>query len=317
MKIEHFVTLFDKNFLPMGMALHSSLMKHSPSFHLWVLCMDEVVENQLQQLALENVTLLPLTEVETQELLDIKPSRSTAEYCWTLTPFTPQFVFNRDPAIQRVTYIDADLFFFDDPNILLDEFIESGKHVLITDHNYAPEYDQSSKFGRFCVQFMTFRHTPEGRKVMNWWQGRCIEWCFSYREEGKFGDQMYLDSWPTQFESEVHVLTQQDRTLAPWNVAHILEEKRSPLKPVFFHFHGFRVVSNNRMLFYRRYRVGASGQWIYAEYSDAIIKALALIYKHWKTIPVLPERSSYFDYALRLIFRCLKRIQYRDFQSNY
>lgn len=311
---EHFVTLFDSKFLPMGMALHGSLMAHATPFHLWILCMDRLVEDQLEQLALPNVTLIPLCEVETKELLDVKPGRTAAEYCWTLTSFTPQFVFERDLNVERVTYLDADLFFFDAPQILLDEFSRSGKHVLITDHNYAPEYDQSRKSGRFCVQFMTFRRTPEAYVVMKWWQDRCIEWCFSRFEDGKFGDQMYLDSWPVRFASEVHILSQQDRTLAPWNVAYVLDVKQSPHKPVFFHFHGFRVVSKNMMLLYRRYWIGPSGQVLYSEYADAVEVALSLLYKQWNSIPVLPERETYFDSVLRFIFRCLNRIQYRKFE---
>lgn len=312
--MEHYVTLFDSKFLPMGMALHASLMTHAQPFHLWILCMDRLVEDQLEQLSLPNVTLISLGEVETKELLDVKPGRTTAEYCWTLTSFTPQFVFDRDSSVHRVTYLDADLFFFDDPQILLDEFTQSGKHVLITDHNYAPEYDQSRKFGRFCVQFMTFRKSPEGLKVMKWWQDRCIEWCFSHVEDGKFGDQMYLDSWPTRFASEVHILSQQDRTLAPWNIAYVFDLNRSQVKPVFFHFHGFRVVSNNRMLFYRGYWIGPSVQWVYSEYADAVEAALSLIYQRWKSIPVLPERHTYFDRVLRFIFSLLNRIQYRSFE---
>lgn len=311
-EVEHFVTLFDKNFLPMGMALHASLMKHAQLFHLWVLCMDELVENQLTELALPNVTLIPLREVETREMLDVKPGRTAAEYCWTMTPFTPKFVFDRDRNIQRVTYLDADLYFFESPHILLDEFFRTGKHVLITDHNYAPEYDQSRTSGRFCVQFMTFRRTPEAQKVMEWWQDRCIEWCFARYEKGKRGDQMYLDSWPTRFSAEVHVLVQQDKTLAPWNVAHVLDVKRSLRVPVFFHFHGFRVVSHARMLFYRRYSIGVSGQRLYSEYADAIEKALSTIYNRWQLIPILPEKNTYFDRLLRLVFRYLKRIQYRE-----
>ena len=49
--IEHFVTLFDSKFLPMGMALHDSLMIHAQPFHLWILCMDELVEKQLKQIS--------------------------------------------------------------------------------------------------------------------------------------------------------------------------------------------------------------------------------------------------------------------------
>jgi len=310
---EHFVTLFDKNFLPMGMALHSSLLLHAQPFHLWVLCMDESVEAQLLQLALPHVSLIPLKDVETREMLAVKSGRTAAEYCWTMTPFTPQFVFERDATVQRVTYLDADLYFFDSPHILLEEFSRSNKHVMITDHNYAPEYDQSRTSGRFCVQFMTFRRTLEGQRVMKWWQDRCIEWCFARYEKGKRGDQMYLDCWPTQFAEEVHILMDQDRTLAPWNVAYVLDVKRSTARPVFFHFHGFRIVSVNRMLFYRRYLIGASGQWLYSEYADAIEKALSIVHQRWQSIPVLSEKSTLLDRLLRFAFSHLNRIQYRDF----
>src|SRR5690554_6344731 len=111
--VEHFVTLFDSNFLPMGLCLHRSLMSHADPFHLWILCMDVTVQQQLSQLGLPCVSLIPLAEVETDALLARKAGRTRGEYCWTLTPFTPQLVFERDQRVDRVTYLDADLFFFD------------------------------------------------------------------------------------------------------------------------------------------------------------------------------------------------------------
>ncbi len=47
-KIEHFCTLFDHKFLLIGMSLHQSLMTHAQPFHLWIVCMDELVEEQLK-----------------------------------------------------------------------------------------------------------------------------------------------------------------------------------------------------------------------------------------------------------------------------
>jgi hypothetical protein len=121
-KIEHFCTLFDHKFLPMGMSLHQSLMTHAQPFHLWIVCMDELVEEQLKILALPQVSLIPLQEIETPELLAVKPERSRGEYCWTMTPFAFTAVFERQPNIERVTYLDADLYFFRNPQILLKEF---------------------------------------------------------------------------------------------------------------------------------------------------------------------------------------------------
>src|SRR5580700_1649533 len=115
---EHFVTLFDDSFLPIGLALYESLVAHAGPFRLWVVAIDDAVENHLSQLALPDLTVIPLRTLETPELLAVKPGRTRAEYCWTLTPFTAQAVFDRDPTARRATYVDADVFFSADPRIL-------------------------------------------------------------------------------------------------------------------------------------------------------------------------------------------------------
>jgi hypothetical protein len=287
---EHFVTLFDSKFLPSGLVLHASLCRQVPSFHLWILCMDQLVEQQLKGLALPRVTLISLQSFETAELRRVKPSRTPGEYCWTVTPFTFQAVFDRDPTVDRVTYLDADLFFYRDPNLLLKEFAASAKDVLITEHAYAPEYDQTWKGGRFCVQFLTCRNTPGARKVTGWWEQRCLEWCHARLEDGKYGDQKYLDHWPQLFASEVHILAQVEETLAPWNVRFLLA-KSGFRRPVFFHFHGLRITGPGRVLLYNGYRIGPEGRMLYGEYLDSLKRAIALLGEKGIPTPTLPQRS--------------------------
>ncbi len=298
---EHFVTLFDSNFLPMGMCLHASLMEHGQPFHLWILCMDELVEQQLRQLALPHVSLIPLQEVETDALLGVKNGRTRGEYCWTLTPFTPQFVFDRDQTIKRVTYLDADIFFFNSPQVLLKEFKESGKHVLITEHAYAPEYDHSVTSGRFCVQFMTFRRTHEGKAVMQWWQDRCIDWCFSRFEDGKFGDQKYLDDWPERFTDSVHVLKQREKTLAPWNLRRFTKYSSKPTNFVLYHFHSLRIVKSNRVILYSNYKLGEVSDYIYERYLDCLRGCVGLMRDRGMNVPVIPLQND-----LLSVFRAIK-----------
>ena len=117
--------------------------------------MDEAVERHLRQLALADLHIVPLAEIETPELLRVKPGRTRGEYCWTITPFTCQAVLDRDPLAQRATYVDADLFFLDDPRVLL----RTGRIGQgCADHGARlwPNYDRSHDSGRFCVQFLTF-----------------------------------------------------------------------------------------------------------------------------------------------------------------
>jgi hypothetical protein len=73
----------------------------------------------------------------------------------------PRFVFEADLSVEQVIYLDADLWFRQHPKPIFDEFNASGKQILITDHGYAPEYDQSATSGRYCEQFITFTHKAE------------------------------------------------------------------------------------------------------------------------------------------------------------
>jgi len=308
--MEHYVTLFDSLFLPQGIALHLSLERHAKPYTLWILCIDKEAFRVLQRLDLPNMRLLQIDEIEGPELKQAKESRSRVEYCWTLTPFTPRFVFDADPTAARVTYVDADMWFRKNPAPIFREYENSRKSVLITDHSYAAEYDYSFTSGQYCVQFITFgRITSE--KVRKWWEERCLEWCYARYEDGKFGDQFYLDQWPTLFAPDVHILLDKELILAPWNAS------RFPYgRSVCWHFHGLRIVPGGRK---ERFAVDCGDYpipqttmtYVYREYLKDLQSALSLIRSADARIrpqrkPSLPRRAknSIFGYRNQ-VWRCL------------
>jgi hypothetical protein len=237
----------------------------------------------------------------------VKSERSRGEYCWTLTPFVYPAVFSRAPSIKRVTYLDADLFFFAPPSLLLNELDRSRKHVLITDHAYDPEYDQSAANGRFCVQFLTCNNTQEAALVYHWWAERCLEWCFNRPEDGKFGDQKYLDTWPELFGDKVHILEHVELTLAPWN--HTSKSRIGKL-PVLYHFHSLRIVSQDRVRLYDGYRLGSSVSHIYGEY----LKALETVKNNLADVGLpfatLPEANANLSFYRKIRKRLGRRTKY-------
>ena len=267
--MEHYVTLFDSLFLPQGIALHASLERHAGSYKLWVLCVDERAHEVLSKMALPNMRLLRLADWETPELLRVKPGRTRGEYCWTLTPFAPKFVFDADASVGRVTYLDADVWFCGDAAKPLLELEQSGKTVLITEHAYAPEYDYEATAGRFCVQFMTFVR-QHCETVRAWWAERCIEWCFARYEDGKFGDQRYLDDWPQRFPEHVHVLQHKALLQAPWNAVRF-----NVNDAVMYHFHGLRLLRNQQLWFVEGYKIPeVTIRSIYHHYAEDFSRAL-------------------------------------------
>lgn len=270
----NFCTLFDKNYLTRGLALYYSLEKHCDNFHLYIFPFDEITYSLLKQLKLSKVTLISLKEFEDEKLLAVKPGRTVAEYCWTSTSSTILYVLNNFE-VDNCTYIDADLFFYSSPKPLFDEL--GDKSILLTEHRYSPQYNKEIKSGKYCVQFVTFKNNSEGRKALQWWRERCIEWCFNRFEDGKFGDQLYLDDWTERFDG-VHVLKHLGGGLASWNIqqynihkkngALYVSEKNNQVRypVVFYHFHYLRFFTNNEIELGRRFLSDEVKEFFYKPY---------------------------------------------------
>ncbi|HEY9083396.1 MAG TPA: hypothetical protein VIN73_08670 [Vicingaceae bacterium] len=250
----HFCTLFDSFYLTRGVAMYQSLEKTGIDFHLYIFAFDDASFKILNQLNFKHATIISLKEFENEKLLEVKPGRTKAEYCWTCTSSTILYVIENFN-VPSCTYLDADLFFYSSPSVLIEEM--GDKSVLITEHRFTPKYDRSEIAGIYCVQFVTFKNNSEGLKVLNWWVNACLDWCYSRYEDGKFGDQKYLDDWTTRFEG-VHVLEHLGGGLAPWNIQQYSYLKREQnnimmmeiksekkFQAIFYHFHYVRFYSND------------------------------------------------------------------------
>lgn len=277
--MENYVTLFDRNFLPQGLALLDSLRRTCRApFQLWILCLDRETHDLLTRLGAQDTHPLALHECETPALREARATRSYGEYCWTLASHAFSFVFDRAPAVTRLTYVDADVYFLADPATLLQELSASGKQVMITEHAYAPQWANFARTaGTYCVQFVTFQRTPDALALLARWQAQTRERCSSDPRLGSFGDQAYLDEWPVQFAALVHVLDHRYRTLAPWNADHALQLPTA-LPPVFFHFHGLRLLGRHWIQQVVGYPLAQKQtQEIYRRYQTALRTAIAQI----------------------------------------
>jgi hypothetical protein len=249
----NFCTLFNTTYLSRGLAMYQSLEKHATDFHLYIIAFDDHCFDLLNKLGLESATIISLKKFENERLLEAKKDRTAGEYCWTCGSSSIKYCIETYH-LDHCTYVDADLLFFKDPKVLIDEMGE--KEVLITEHRYSPRYEQSATSGKYCVQFMTFRNTWGGMEVLNWWVDACLTWCYDRFEDGKFGDQKYLDDWTTRF-STIHVLQHLGGGVAPWNVQQydfgtvgakvqgtsLATTEKFDL--VFYHYHGFHYTKND------------------------------------------------------------------------
>lgn len=234
--------------------MYQSLEQVCDNFHLYIFAFDDNSFSILNKLNLKKATIIPLKDFEDEKLLAVKPGRTKAEYCWTSTSSTILYVIEKYK-VESCTYVDADLFFYKNPKILFDEM--GDKSILLTEHRYPPKFNRTNTSGIYCVQFITFHNNEEGLKALRWWRDACIDWCYDRYEDGKFGDQKYLDDWTTRFKC-VHVLKHLGGGLASWNVEqwpfvsregnHILfldKSSNKQFEAIFYHFHHVRFYKNN------------------------------------------------------------------------
>lgn len=272
----HFCTLFDSNYLSRGITMYESLIDTGADFHLYVFAFDEQCRQFLEKVKLPRLTVIALQEFEDEALLKVKPTRTRAEYCWTSTSSTILYCIEKFN-LPACTYLDADMFFYADPAILIGEM--GSNSIMITEHRYTPRYDKTALSGKYCVQFVTFKNDERGLAALRWWRNACLEWCYNRHEDGKFGDQKYLDDWTTRFEG-VHVLQHLGGGLALWNIQQywvteegdelVCTEKTTGKKfaPVFYHFHYLKYFTNGYVELGRRIITPDVMEYFYLPYLD-------------------------------------------------
>ena len=289
--VEHYVTLFDQLFLPQALVLIDSLRKWSLDFQLWIVAMDSETVRILNEINEPRIRVIPVADIETEELRRVRPARTKGEYCWTLTPFTHTAVFDLDESVERVTYIDADIFLLRNPGPIFREFEESEASVLITEHAYTPELDMTSTSGKYCVQFMTFNRNGS-YPISRWWQDRCVEWCFARLEDGKFGDQKYLDDWTERFNGMVHVLKNPGWAMGPWN-----SHRFNSSEALLYHFHGLRTVRGPGVQNFGFPPPIPTWTGLYLPYIHEVLNAMAFLTNlNWVYSPQAKKRG-----ALRIV----------------
>ena len=237
-----YCSYFDHNYLPRALLTIRSLRLYDTSTQIYILALSDLCETVLRELALPNVEIIPLPTLEQAypELAILKPGRTRIEYYFTLTPFLPHYLFAATPA-DRVTYIDMDLYFFSSPKPVLNSLGQAS--VAITPHRFSFAYRHHFICGQFNVAWITFRRCAEGLDCLNAYKADCTDWCYDRFEDGRFGDQKYLDSWPQRYSS-LRIIEHKGVNLAPWNVDNYdLRMKHQNLmvdaEPVvFYHFSG-------------------------------------------------------------------------------
>lgn len=209
-----YCTLFDKNYLDKGLLMMESLISVDENAKIYVLCMDDTVFECLNKYNDNHIHPISFDEFADDELLELKKTRGRGEFCWTCTARIIRYVLEvyHEPIC---TYVDADLYFYANPQVLVTEMKENHCTVQVVPHQFPDTKEgneQARLYGKNCVQFNTFSNEENSLKLLKDWENSCIKECSSE----SVGDQMYTSDWGKY--DFVNVSKNRGAGIASWNI---------------------------------------------------------------------------------------------------
>lgn len=248
-----YCTLFDSNYLDKGIVMIRSLQKVDDTAKIYVLCMDDKCKLILEDFKLNSVNLISLNEFLDNDLYKVI-NRGKAEFCWTCTAKLIKYVMEKYGE-NICTYIDSDLYFYSNPQVLIREMEEKSCSVQVISHRFLNNTwgrMLAEKSGKNCVQFNTFTKDNDSQKLLDKWISQCLKEC----SRETVGDQKYTDNWG-EF-SFVNISKNGGAGIAPWNfIRYKLYNKDKQLvydkydkkeyEMIFYHFQDIYYINRYRV----------------------------------------------------------------------
>lgn len=223
----HFCTYFDSGFLPKGLALIDSLKAHTPDFSITILALDDKAYTELEKRKDPVIELIGLQQYKDYFDIDESKYADKKQFYFSITPNICLYLFETRPELNRIFYLDADLYFFQSANILLQEM---GEHsILICSHHFNPLHQLiATHYGHFNVAINGFVNNEEGLQCLRSWKQDCESWYpgMPGYPHSFFSDQIFLDTWPSKYSS-LKIVTNKGIDVAPWNLNNIRITRRN------------------------------------------------------------------------------------------
>lgn len=279
--MKYFCTYFDSNFIYQGLALYDSLSTYAGDFKLWVLCLDLKTYTLLKELSLPNLNVILMDDFEAAnpDLLEVKNKRLLHEYYWTITPLLPLSLLKHQPEIDKIAYLDADLFFYSDMQPIYEEWGKGS--MFIIPHRFPLSRKQDERLvGIYNVGFVGHRRDASGLACLEHWASQCLKWCHQqYDKPGQYGDQKYLDTWPSEYSN--CIVSENDGVgVGGWNILNYRIKVKD--EQIFLDDYKLIMIHLNFIEILSKKKFSACSRWflepIYRPYAKALKKSIDMVH---------------------------------------
>lgn len=218
-KLNGACTIVSPNYLLFARALAKSYLQHHPKDKFFVLVVARSCKKNLFDT--EPFSAVMLEEIGLPNLDSIAMKYDILELNTNVKPSFMKYIFDNSD-LDSLVYLDPDIYIYN----RLDPVFDLLEHanVVLTPHITSPIDDGKTPreqdfllSGTYNLGFIAVRRSSESRRMLDWWERRCLEQGYNETRTGLFVDQKWMNLAPCLFE-KVEQCKDPGCNMAYWNL---------------------------------------------------------------------------------------------------
>jgi len=248
-------TYTTSEYFPIFLTFYDSI-KNNDNFKLYVLCLDNNVENLLIKNKI-NCKCISIKELEKfSKTIKEKNYNNISEKIGVYRLAYADFLLQKEKI--EIHLIDSDTYFFSKLSNLDNLIINLNASVAFCEHNFSfNKSKMNGLYGIYNAGYIYFKNDNEGINFLKNYRELCnnyISWEVKKNTKNIFADQTYLEILKDKFKS-VKIINNVGVNCAPWNIGNYkISQNNNEFninneKLIFFHFSGIRSLLNKIFFF--------------------------------------------------------------------
>jgi hypothetical protein len=288
-------TVVTPNYLAHAWSLQKSFLQHNPDSAFFICLVGN--ESHYPEMTTENVYFI--NSLNDSRIEGMIQRYDPFELTCNLKPFFAAHIFEQNIHLQRLIYLDSDMYVFGQFGSVTEAAITLSPHrTKNTGQIPGMEIDNSlNKYGVYNAGYFELRRKNEAFAFLDWWKMLMEKSAFNKVDEHSFSDQLWLNAVPSFFD-DLYINKNPGYNAAIWNlIERKIEEKNEiyfindqPL--IMYHFSKYKIEEPGKLVFYDEPYLTFNNfpelKTIYQKYRQGLLDAG---YEKIKTIPYPIHRS--------------------------
>jgi hypothetical protein len=197
-------TLCSANYLAHARTLADSVVKHNETYKIVIGLVDRLPAS-VESSFCDPYELIPVEDLPITALPEMVERYNIVELNTAVKPFYMEYLYNRDPQVEAVIYLDPDILVLSDFKTIVKRL--TTYDIIVTPHSCT--YDDSAlnihyeltmlSTGIFNLGFLATRRSETTFAFLTWWQKRLQDHCYYWPGSGVFVDQLWVTLAPLYF----------------------------------------------------------------------------------------------------------------------